>query len=261
MQEKPNDTLRIVDIHSHILPRVDDGASSLDESLEMLASEQAQGAAAVVLTPHYGIENGYAPLAENVEKNFRALKAAASVRFPGLGLYLGSEVFCTPDAEERVERGLAHSMADTRYVLFEFANWGDSHESAEMIAERMLRIAANGRWCPILAHAERYIHLHNRRELFREMADAGVCLQVNAYDLSESSEDNTRSCAQWLVQNQLAHFLGTDGHRMNRRPPALARGAAWVRGNCPPDYADALLFGNAERMLLAGPTERQAVMP
>jgi protein-tyrosine phosphatase len=249
MTDKLSSVIQVVDIHCHILSGVDDGAENVEESLRMLDMEVEQGATAVVLTPHYGKENGYEPSAELVAERYAELKELAAERYPDLRLYLGSEVFCVPGAEARIEQGLTRSMAGTRYALFEFTEWGGVHETAETIVERMLHIAARGVWLPILAHAERYRSFEGKSELYRKLVDGGVYLQVNAYDLYENSSDATRLCAQWLVQNRLAHFIGSDGHRVGRRPPVLRSGAEWVRDNCESDYAHALLHGNAQRML------------
>lgn len=234
----------IIDIHSHIIFDVDDGARDLDESLRMLEFAAAQGATAMILTPHYGIENGYDPSVSLIRDRFEQIRNHCD----WLDLYLGCEVFGAPAAYDRVTHGKALTMAGTHYVLIEFAEWGENSESANIILERMRQWVA-GPYFPVLAHAERYKNLHGREDLMLEMAQAGILFQVNAYDLAENKNEATRSMAQWLAKQQLINFIGSDGHREDHRPIALKNGVAWLYDHCPEDYADAVVYGNAKKML------------
>lgn len=237
------------DIHSHILFGVDDGAASLEESLGMLAIAHREGIRTMFATPHYGIENDYAPPVESVQTNFKALQEAAAQVYPDMRLLLGSELYCVPDKVlGRVERGEALSMAGTRYLLMEFAEWGIKSESAEHICDSMIAIAQTD-WLPILAHAQRYRGFQGKRHLYERMVAAGVYLQINAYDLEDTTTAWTKDNTRWLVQNRLAHFMGTDAHRVKRRPPVMRTGVQYLYAHCDEAYVDALVFGNADRLI------------
>lgn len=245
------------DIHSHILYGVDDGARSMGESLEMLGMARAEGIRALILTPHYGAENGYAPAMGLVLANFRALKAEAAALYPDLRLFLGSELYCAPgQVTRRVEQGLALPMAGTRALLLEFLEYGGVGESAEHIARSLAAVAEAG-WVPILAHAERYRAFEGRQELYRALAAGGVFLQVNAYDLYDHPEGWVKDNARWIVENRLARFIGTDAHRPDHRPPRMRSGVEYLYDHYDEDYVDALVFGNAERMFGSGQTGLQ----
>ena len=237
------------DIHSHVLFGVDDGARGIDESMQMLKTARDEGIRTVFATPHNGIENGYEPSASLIRENFRALQQRAALELPDMLLYLGSELYCAPDQVlKRVEQGLALPMAGTKYMLLEFLEWGDHQETAEHITQAMLAIAKTG-WLPILAHAHRYKDFCGKQHLYRDMADGGVYLQINAYDLADRPDDWTRENARWLAAQGLARFIGTDAHRMDHRQPVMRSGVSWLYDHCDEAYVDALVHNNAARLI------------
>lgn len=242
----------VTDIHSHLLFGVDDGAKSPEESLETLRLARAEGIGCVVATPHYGIENGYAPEPRAVKAAFEAVKARVAAEIPGMRLYLGSEVLCVPgETLRRVEAGRAFPMNGTRYLLLEFIEYGGFHESVETIHENLAGIARAG-YLPILAHAQRYRAFSGQWAAYRSLVEAGVYLQINAYDLEERGADEVRDITRWLAQNRLAHFIGTDSHGVHKRPPRMRSGARYLYEHCDAAYVEALLRGNAETMLAGG---------
>lgn len=237
------------DIHAHLLFGADDGARSIDESMAMLRTARDEGVRAVFATPHYGIENGHEPSVHLIRDHFRKLKRRAALELPDMQLYLGSELYCAPEhVLERVERGKALPMAGTDYLLLEFLEYGDKHETAEHITQAMLTIAKTG-WLPILAHAHRYKSFIGKQDLYRDMVAGGVYLQINAYDLADRPDDWTRENARWLAGQRLAHFIGTDAHRMDHRPPVMRSGVRWLYDHCDEAYVDALVHGNASRLI------------
>lgn len=246
-----------IDIHSHILFGVDDGSVSLDESIELLKLAREEGASAVFATPHYGWENEFAPNAKGVSKNFSALRERAAREVPGIDLYLGTEWYAAPQVLSRIRANEAFRMNGTNYVLVEFKEWGKESESADVILARLNELARS-EFIPVLAHAERYRNLQSDFDLYRKITDGGTLLQVNAYDLSDLQENQmTRETARWLAQNGMITFIGSDAHRVlpNKdgkiRPPKLREGVEWLYTNCDSAYADAVVRGNALRLLIA----------
>ena len=239
------------DIHSHVLFGVDDGAATLEESLETLCLARGEGIRAIFVTPHSGAENAARAPVHAVIRNFEVLKARAKKEFPDLRLYLGSEIFHVPGKLlERVEKGEALPLAGTKYLLIEFKEWGEHWDSAGHICESLLGIARSG-WLPILAHAERYRDFQGHRDLFVDLVKGRVYLQINAYDLFDRPDDKERELTRWLAQNRLAHFIGTDTHGY-KRLPVMRSGVTWLYDNCDEAYVDALVRGNAETLLAGG---------
>ena len=241
---------KFIDIHSHIIFGADDGAENLAEAVELLKLDREEGAYAVFATPHYGRENGYAPDAGLVMQKFELLKERAAGEVPEIRLYLGTEWYCAWNLAERVRRREAFRMNGTDYVLAEFLEYSSVHESAEKIFNNVMELKSRG-FMPILAHPERYRALQEDREPLKELHEAGVLLQVNAYDLELNSSFRTRSLAQWLASERMISFIGSDMHGLppKKRPPRMKEGVRWLYEHTDEAYADAVCFGNAERLL------------
>lgn len=243
-------TKRFIDIHSHIVFGADDGAESLKEALWLLKQDRDEGASAVFATPHYGRENIYTPDAGGVMQKFEMLKERAAEEVPEVRLYLGTEWYCAYNLAERVRRRDAFRMNGTDYVMAEFLEHKGKHEPWEKIRGNLLELKRQG-FRPILAHPERYRALQEDWERLRELSDGGILLQVNAYDLELNSSARTRELAQWLAKERMISFIGSDmhGYPPKKRDPRMKEGITWLYGHTDEAYADAVAFGNAEKLL------------
>ena len=243
-----------VDIHSHIIFGADDGAGSLDEALEMLKRDREEGAAAVFATPRYAPESGYAPEAASVMEKFEILREAAAKEVPDLRLFLGSECYCAWDLARRIHRNEAFRMNGTDYVLAAFHEYGGPDDSPGRIRENLAELQAQG-FRPILAQPEACRTLAENRDLLRELTDSGVLLQVSAFNLDLNLSVRTKEMAQWMAEERLISFIGSDMHgRFPKRTPRMKEGVAWLYAHTDKAYADAVCFGNAIRLLTG--TER-----
>lgn len=239
----------LVDTHTHITPNVDDGASSPDMSLEMLRSEAEQGGNVIFLTPH---SSAFASsrLATRANENMRKVqKAAAEAGIP-VRIYQGCEIYTYREIMELLLRDLEYkvlpSMNGTRYVLAEFDTDTGDLEYAKYCLQRYLKAG----WIPIIAHAERYCRTFATAENIKILKEMGCLVQLNYYDLAEEPDDEVRACAQALLRAELADMMGSDAHRMNHRRPKLTKGADYIREHCRPEYAEDVLWRNAEKLLL-----------
>ena len=240
---------RFVDIHSHIIFGADDGVQSLGEAIRVLKQDRDEGAFAVFATPHYGRENGYAPDAAGVRQKFEMLKERAAEEVPEIRLYLGTEWYCAWSLADRIHRREAFRMNDTDYVLVEFLEYGDVYESPEKIRGNLMELMRHG-FVPVLAHPERYRAMQEDWKRLKELCDQGVLLQVNAYDLDLNLSLKTKELAQWLARERLISFIGSDAHGLPpKRNPRMAEGVRWLYENTDSAYADAVAFGNAEKLL------------
>ena len=238
---------KLIDIHTHITPNVDDGSSSIEMSLEMLRSEAAQGGSKVFLTPH-----SFAFETKRPESVFAKMKkvqeSAASEGIP-LQIYQGCEIYTYRDKMGRIlqdlQNGRIPSMNGTRYVMAEFDVYEGDIEDARYCLNRYLE----EEWIPIIAHAERYCWTFATVENIRMLKEMGCLVQANYYDLEEEHDDDIRRCAQNLVEAELVDMMGSDAHRIGHRPPKLARGERYIRKNCRAEYAEDILWRNAEKFL------------
>lgn len=238
----------MIDIHTHITPNVDDGSSSIEMSMDMLRSEVAQGVNKVFLTPHSFAFETKRP--ENVYAKMRKVQERAAAEGIPLKIYQGCEIYTYRDKMGRILQDLQNGripfMNGTRYVMAEFDVREGDIEDAKYCLSRYLE-----GWIPIIAHAERYCWTFATVENIRILKEMGCLVQVNYYDLSEEPNDDIRTCAQELLKAELVDMMGSDAHSSNHRPPKLIRGARYIMENCRAEYAEDILWRNAEKYLKA----------
>ena len=138
------------DLHTHIIPGVDDGSDSLEESLEMIRQMREQGVLNIVATPHY--PDGQS---EKINDVFILLKEKVNELYPDMKLYLGNELLNGPGIIDALKNKNALTIADTKYILVEFLP-GDS---AKKIYAALREYIMEG-YIPIVAHIERYEKLY-----------------------------------------------------------------------------------------------------
>ena len=243
----------IVDIHSHIVPGVDDGAEDIEESMDLLRMARDEGVRDVIATPHYGIQNGFAPDVCKVRAAFDEVKEAkdhGSESLHGLRVYLGEEVYCSDDVAEQFKKGEVLRINNTRFALVEFLEYGGVYESGKDILERLEKLKKNAYVTPILAHAERYTTLQGDHDYLKRIQDLGVLIQVNAFDLALSQNCQTKETAQWLAEQRMISFIGSDMHgRFPKREPKMRAGVDWLYQHTDDEYADCVVRKNAEKLL------------
>ena len=202
----------MIDIHSHILPGMDDGSSSLEESLSMARESARQGVRLLAATPHfYATQEDPNSFLRRREKSLALLESAWQDSFPTL--LVGAEVRYF-DGISRVEK-IAHLTLDhTRILLLEmpFTSWSRRmvEEVVELQRSRGLQV--------LLAHVERYMKDQDGQvwEAFRQN---GVWMQCNANFFLRWQ---TKRKAQALFKKGEIQMLGSDTHNMTTRPPNLA---------------------------------------
>lgn len=231
----------VIDIHSHMLPGVDDGCKNWKEAAQMLYQYKRENAEAVFCTPHFGICG--IPGANTAER-FKALKGINDL---GFSLHLGNEILWSETTPADLDSGRARTLAGTDHALIEFEEWA-YHTAANDILDGLLQAKAAG-YQPILAHPERYLSLQSDHEFCRKIAKSGIKMQINAYDIAENSNPRCVSLTRFLLREHLVDYLGSDAHGAARRQPRLQEGVRWIYENCPVDYADAVVHDNAQKLI------------
>ena len=161
-------------------------------------------------------------------------------------LYAGNEVLWFDSMTERLQSGEILTLADSHYTLIEFY----PEESYQTIL-RAIRNVRNAGCRPIIAHAERFKAIQEHG--LAEVRDLGAYVQLSTEPLSHKGLsglfDRETKFIQRALRNQEADFLGTDMHRVDRRPPVLRDAIDWIERNLDADYADAILQRNAEAIV------------
>lgn len=234
---------RFVDIHTHILPGMDDGAQTPEQALELLQMAWESGTGAIILTPHYrGRYRRNTP--QQLRQAYDALCAQAKEALPELELYLGNEVGMEIELAEKLTDGVALSINAGSYVLLEFSGCA----SATQVINGVLDILNCG-FIPIVAHAERCDAFLNDRRLAGEVIDYGGLIQLNAAGVLGKTGFQAKRCCRRLLKKNQVHFIASDAHDTQIRPPCLDRCYSLVCKKYGEEYASALFWRNARAVL------------
>jgi protein-tyrosine phosphatase len=234
---------RWIDMHCHILPEVDDGAQSIEQTINMLIIAHEEGILHIIATPHYraGYPNpDYHELEQKLETvRQEALKIDRSFRID-----LGNELYYSQDILEHLNSKKALTMAGTRYVLVEFL----VDVSYMNLRAGLHNLLING-YLPILAHMERYQCLYHNYNGIQELQELGIYLQMNISSVIGNITNRRASFCRKLIEKGYIHFISTDSHSDQYRAPRIKQGADVIRKKYGEDSLSQLLSENATKML------------
>lgn len=203
----------MIDFHTHVLPSVDDGSSSVEESIRMLKSMEKQGVKKVVLTPHfYAYRTDVNTFFSNRRSAEKLLYCDLRENGINVSLYPAAEVLYF-DEIWRIDDMEKLCIKGTNYVMVEmpFGKWTDA------MIRNLEKLSAKG-FVPIIAHFDRYIKFQHGMKRFYELLEIGALLQMNADYLTNFW---TRRKALSFFKRGLVSALGSDCHNMSSRPPEI----------------------------------------
>ncbi len=212
----------MIDLHSHILPGIDDGARTLEESLEIALAAARDGTSVIAGTPH--VRDDYPTAAQTIELSVLELNRALEERGIGLRVVRGAEIalsrLATLDESDLRRFALG---GDTRYVLLEFPYFGWSLAlEGEIWRLRHLGIIA------VLAHPERNGDVQADPRRITPLVEAGALVQLTAASVDGRLGRQTGRCARELIDSGHAHLIASDAHQASVRAVGLGAAAAAV---------------------------------
>ena len=230
----------MVDIHSHILPSVDDGAKSWEMAVEMCRMAAADGITHMVASPHSNDEFKYD------RKAHEATLAQLREKINGaLALSLGCDFHMSFDNIMAVRKNPAEfCIGNTNYLLVEFSDFGVSRQLLTTLEEFL-----NFGLVPIVTHPERNPMFQAKPELILQMASLGCVIQVTANSFTGFWGNGPRKTAEWLLKKNAIHVLASDAHDPKRRTPILSKGRDIVAGLAGDDVANLLVSENPEAIV------------
>ena len=203
----------MIDFHSHVLPKMDDGAKSVEVAVAMLEESKRQGVTTVVCTPHY---YGKSRSPEQfIEKRKEAYARLAPHIPEGITLRLGAEVYFTADMVVPFEDLAVLAIEGTRYIMLELPF---TPTYPERLFERLETFVAESGCIPIIAHVDRYPAVLKKPAILKRLTEMGCLLQMNAEALEVKG---VKSFALAALKKGLISALGTDMHNMSDRPPNM----------------------------------------
>lgn len=197
----------MIDFHSHIIPEIDDGSRSIEETMLLLEEAQKAGFTKIISTSHY-LEDHY-EFNESSRKQFLdMLKIGASNLKLDLELYLGSEIYTSYDIVDLLKEHKASTINGTNYVLIELPMQSELPNLKNVIYE----LLGNG-YIPIIAHPERYSYVKEDPNLLLEYIELGVLFQANYGSIIGMYGKEAQKTVRLLLKHDMIHFLGSDVHR------------------------------------------------
>ena len=205
---------QITDMHCHILPGLDDGSKSMEETMEALREASRQGITSVIATPHY-YPGRYEPDAGEVLHAWRQVKQRISLEGLPLALYPGQECFYYSGLLEQLEEGEVLTLARSLYVLVEF---------------------------------DRYKCLRDIQRLY-ELKSRGIWLQMNFDTLLMRNSIFHRNPWRQLAAEGMADFFGSDCHGMEFRPYRVQKACSWMEEHLSPGILQRTMQSNIQKIL------------
>jgi protein-tyrosine phosphatase len=234
------------DLHCHILPGIDDGSRSWDESVEMARIAAADGITDIVATPH--ITPG---LYDNTTASISVLVEEFSNRLATAGipirLHVGADVRVDPNVVSGVEAATIPVLGNRiRYLVAELPSQMMPPNIRELVYALQLR-----QIIPIITHPERHASMQQDPGLLRQLVEAGALAQVTAGSLTGEFGPVARRTANKMLERNLIHLIATDAHGTQKRRPVLTPGLAAAAAIVGEEAARAMVL-DTPRAILAG---------
>lgn len=234
----------MIDIHTHILPDIDDGPPDMETSIGMGRIASEDGITAIISTSHGEdlARLGRAGAQERLDEVREAWRAAGV----DIRLELGVEIFLAPRTAGQLQAGRIWPLARSRYVLVElpYQPWPSFTEAA------LFDLQGAG-YVPILAHPERYHAIQHNPNMMYSLAEKGILGQVTAMALLGQHGPGPKATAEALVKHRLVQFISSDSHGViiRKRPPILSEAVSIAAEWTGADEARRMVFDNPQHIL------------
>lgn len=199
----------MVDMHSHIIPGIDDGSKSVEETFNMINEAKKVGFTDIILTSHF-LTHYYEPGTEEIILWKNKLQEILDSKSMEITLHTGMEIYISSQLKELIEEKKLLTLGNSRYMLIELPL-----NSTINYLEHTLYIMNALNIKPIIAHPERYSYVQENPDLVYEYVENGALLQCNYGSILELYGKHAKQTIKTLLKRHQVHFLGTDCHRQN----------------------------------------------
>lgn len=234
----------MIDLHTHILPGIDDGSDSIEETLRMIELAVQSGTTGIVATPHCNIPDLYDNYyGEWYDELFDTTTKVIENHYD-ITVYPGMEVFLTYDIESMIDESHVITINQSRYMLVEFG-FGENEDFALLMFEKILKKGL----IPILAHAERFRFIQSHPDLTSKLIDKGVVIQVNKGSFAGHFGKKEQQIAYYLLNRKYIHLIASDAHGSRSRTPYIKDVYDSLRLDCSDEYLKLLFEENPRNIL------------
>ena len=228
----------MIDIHCHILPEVDDGSRSLNESIEMAMIAKEQGITKIVNTSHYNPDFRYKK-GEELLKELEDFNNVLKENMIDIEVLIGNEIYYTKDLIKEIDELDFYTLNNSRYILIELPPTNFPKDLCNIVYELKEK-----NYIPVFAHVERYREVQENPELIYEVINAGAIIQVNSHSILGKSGKELQKVCNTLLNRNMVHVVGTDAHSSKRRTPIFLDAYKYVSEKYSKEMADDLFIKN-----------------
>lgn len=197
----------MIDMHSHILPAIDDGSRNIEESIEMIKEAKNAGFTAIVSTSHY-IEESYNSSKHEREDLIKNINQILEAENTDIKIYNGAEAYVSTNLNELIEKEKLPTINESKYLLMELP----MHSEILYLDNIIYNLETNG-IIPIIAHPERYSYVQKNPKMLQDLINKGVLFQANYGSIIGRYGKDAEKTLKRLLKSNMIHFLGTDTHR------------------------------------------------
>mgnify|MGYP000061873656 FL=1 len=198
-----------VDIHSHLLPGIDDGAKDLDNSIELILKMRSYGIKNFIITPHV-LGDVYPNTSETILAKLNLVqKELESRQINDVTIHAAAEYMMDEQFSKLLEKGDILTLQDN-LILVEMSYFSAPYNLFDVLFEIQLK-----GYKPVLAHPERYVFYHNSFDHFYKLKKAGCLFQLNLLSLTEQYGKSVQKVANKLIKENVYDFVGSDTHHAN----------------------------------------------
>ena len=234
----------MIDIHTHLLPSIDDGPETIEESIELCKIAANDGIKKIVATPH-SKDGVYEAKSDKILEAVDVLNLKLKENQIDIEILPGSETHIHEGLVESVESGMVLTINNSgKFILFELPFVFIPPGTEKFV----FNLKANG-IVPIIAHAERISAFQKNPELVGQLVKVGALVQVNALALTGRAGPIEKECVELLLKNRWVHFIASDVHSLAGRPPILSKAVGNAAGIVGEEEARALVCHNPEQII------------
>lgn len=235
----------MIDLHCHILPGMDDGAQSMEESLSMCRRAEYDGIHTIVATPHT-LNGSYVNTMSDVMEKTSELNKAAGRDGLRIRILPGADVHLCKDMWKHVDNGSAGTInGDKKYLLLELP----FHTVPSQLGDEIFNLKVRG-ITPIITHPERNLVIQKNSSVLSKAIGLGALCQVTASSITGIFGHAVKKCAETLLKRRMVQIIASDAHSAHKRPPLLseaAMAAYKILGNA--DEAEHLVVHSPEKVV------------
>ena len=194
-----------VDLHSHLIPGIDDGAKDMERSIELILSLKEMGYKKLITTPH--VSDMFLNSSATILEGYSNLKKELKKRNIEIEIEVAAEYYADDNFEKLLDCKDLLSFGAENYLLFELSYFTPPQDLESLVYE--IQLAG---YQPVLAHPERYVYLHDNIEEYRAIKDKGVLYQINLNSIINYYSREVTEAVKGLILNGMVDFIGSDTH-------------------------------------------------